>query len=87
MRGTLRGVRARVDRLAGQLGSGAGCSVCWEDEARVRLWHRMGGDPPFGPGEGPATASSQTCPACGRTYALRHLVIRHQLPPAVKPTR
>ena len=76
MRGTLRGVRARVDRLAGQLGSGAGCPVCHDDEARVRFWHRMGDDPPFGQGD--RLAPSQTCIACSRSYARRHLVIRHE---------
>ncbi len=79
MRRSLSGVRARVDRLTGQLGRGAGCPVCREDEARVRVRHKMGGDAPSGPGDGPATAS-QTCSACGRTYARRHLVIQHEQP-------
>ena len=76
MRRSLSGVRVRVDRLAAQLGSGAGCPVCQEDEAQVRFLHRMGDDPPFGPSDG--LAPPQTCTACGRTYARRHLVIRHE---------
>jgi len=80
MRGTLRGVRGRVDRLVGQFGSGAGCPVCQEDEAQVRFLHRMGDDPPFGPSDG--LAPPQTCSDCGRSYACRHLVIRHELPEA-----
>ena len=80
MRGSLSSLRARVDRLAGRLGSGAGCPVCREDEARVRYWHRLGDDPPFGPGDLPAP--SQTCTACGRTYARQHCVIWHELPSA-----
>ena len=79
MRRSLSGVRARVDRLTGQLGSGAGCLVCGEDEVRVRLWHLMGDDPPFSPSDGLAP---QTCSACGRSYGRRHLVIRHELPEA-----
>ena len=78
MRGSLSRVRARVDRLASQL-LRDGCPVCLGDEARVQVWHHMRDDPPSGTGDGLATAS-QTCTACGRTYALRHLVIKHELP-------
>ena len=34
MRGTLTGVRRRVERLAGQVRNG--CAACREDEMRVR---------------------------------------------------
>ena len=77
MRRSLSGVRARVDRLTGQLGSGAGCPVCREDEARVRVWHHTGDDRPSGAGDGLAP---QTCTVCGRPYARRHVVIRHEQP-------
>ena len=80
MRRSLSGVRARVDRLAGQLGSRAGCPVCQEDEARVRLWHRFGDDAPFSHGN--ELAPSQSCSACGRTYERRRLVIWYELPSA-----
>ena len=36
MRRSFSTVRARVDRLAAQIGSLVGCSICQEDEARVQ---------------------------------------------------
>lgn len=76
---SLSRVRARVDRLPAQSGSGAGCPVCREDEARVRLRHHTLDDSPsYTADELPA--ASQTCTACGRTYALRRLVIWHEQP-------
>ena len=75
---SLSRVRARVEKLSRAFGRG-GCPVCREDEARVRVWHQMLDDPPSGPGDGLATAS-QTCTACGRTYAYRHIVIQHEQP-------
>ena len=36
MRGSLRGVRSRVERIAGQV-VWDGCYVCREDEARTRF--------------------------------------------------
>lgn len=77
MRGTLRGVRARVDRLTSQWGSGAGCPVCREDEARMRYrWVRdvQAGGVGYQQDEDPST-QSVTCAQCGRTYALSYLTI------------
>jgi hypothetical protein len=82
MRGTLKGVQVRVDRLAGRVGGGAGCSgcpVCQEDEARVQYFHRFAGDPPFD--RDAELAPPQTCRACGRTYERRGVVYWHEQPP------
>jgi len=60
---------------SGRDSSGAGCLACWEDEARVRVRHKMGDNPPSGPVAGPV---SQTCSACGRTYARRLVQVQHE---------
>ena len=84
MRGSLKGVRARVERLARQVARD-GCKACREDEARMRFcWHDVLADPPVSVADVLATQPpSKTCSACGRTYALRHTVIGwEQLEPA-----
>ena len=80
MRESLKNVRARVDRLASQLLLD-GCPVCREDEARIRIWNDIEDDPSLDAADRLA-AASQTCTACRRTYARRHLVIIHEQPEA-----
>ena len=79
MRGSLRGIRSRVERLAGQVVRD-GCSVCREDEAADRLcWRDTLADPPVTVTELLAKEpQSKTCTACGRTYALTYTVIGWQ---------
>ena len=79
MRGSLKGVRARVDRLAGQMVRD-GCPVCREDEARTRFcWHDVLADPPVSVTEVLAKEPQlKTCTACGRTYELTYTVIGWQ---------
>ena len=68
MRGSLKGVRARVERLASQVARD-GCKACREDEARPWItWEdELDADEPV---EEPPV---QTCAVCDRTYAQTHL--------------
>ena len=62
MRGSLRGVRSRVERIAGQVVRD-GCRVCREDEAQGRFpWVNDRDEEP---------QLKKTCAACGRTYELQ----------------
>ena len=76
MGGSLRGIRSRVERLAGQVVRD-GCSVCREDEAAVQLcWRDTLADPPVSVTELLAKEpQSKTCTACGRTYELQYTVL------------
>ena len=69
-------IRRRVDRLTGAF-KREGCAVYWEDEARTRLcWSDVRADPPISAPEARAAQpQSQTCSACGRTYALAYQVL------------
>ena len=88
MRRSVEGARARVKRLASQV-VWDGCPVCWENEARVRLcWHDVLADPPVSVTDVLAKEpQSQTCAACGRTYALIHTVIGWEQPDSTQPSR
>ncbi len=70
MRGSLRGVRSRVERLANQVVRD-GCSVCREDEARTRLswvdWRTGTRDDEL--------QLKKTCTGCGRTYELQYTLL------------
>ncbi len=66
MRGSLRGVRSRVERIAGQVVRD-GCPACREDEAQVRLFWVNDRD------ERPQL--KETCTACGRTYELQYTLL------------
>ena len=86
MRGSLKGVRARVERLASQVARD-GCKTCRVDEARPWItWEdELDADKPA---EEPPV---QTCAVCGRTYALQCFVLRWKKPepastPASKPS-
>ena len=69
MRGSLKGVRARVDRLASQVVRD-GCKACREDEAQPWVTFDTGFEPDEPVVEEPPV---QTCAVCGRTYAQTHL--------------
>ena len=74
-------VSSRVDRLASQVEVvRVGCAVCRADEAQVRFcWHDVFTEPPRSvDDELAALPQSETCDACGRTYALRYTVIGWQ---------
>ena len=78
MRGSLSGVRARVERLASRLQStGGGCAACREDEERIRFrWHDDLAEFPRTVADVLAELPhSNTCDSCGRTYALRYTVL------------
>ncbi len=77
MRRSLQSVRTRVDRLASKIGSVIGCPICQEDEAQIRFcWHDKDAEHPRSVhDELAALPQSNTCAACGRTYALRYTVI------------
>ncbi len=67
MRGSLKGVRARVERLASQVVRD-GCKACRGDEAKPRFhWQDD---------ELAELPQEKTCAACGRTYALQYTVFR-----------
>lgn len=51
------------------------CPVCWADEARVRFHFNTMLDRSMDD-ELAELPDSETCGRCGRTYALRHTVIR-----------
>lgn len=76
MRSSFSSIRARVERLAAQVGQpGGGCPVCRGDQAQIRFCHELDGV-----SDGLGQISQQaTCPACGRTYALDYVLIRHEL--------
>ena len=77
MRGSLKGVRARVERLASQVVLD-GCKACRGDEAKPRYhWHDTLSDSPRSVDDELAELPQvQTCAACGRTYALQYTVVR-----------
>ena len=79
MRGSLRGVRSRVERIAAQVVRD-GCYVCQEDEAQVRfLWRDVLAKPPVSFDDVLANAATtKTCRDCGRTYVLRYTVLSWQ---------
>ena len=70
MRGTLAGVRRRVERLAGQVRNG--CTACRQDEATVRYdWQdERTRHVPRAP-----KPQVETCAVCGRTYPLQYMVV------------
>jgi hypothetical protein len=74
MRRSLGGVRARIERLAATIGEiGAGCAVCREDGAQIRLWwhdkqRRLDA-------ELAELERSKTCAACGRDYEVNYTVV------------
>ena len=70
MRGTLAGVRRRVDRLAGLVMNG--CTVCRKDEMTVRYdWQdKRTRHVPRAP-----KPQVETCAVCGRTYPLKYMVV------------
>ncbi len=72
MRGSLKGVRARVERLARQVVRD-GCEACRGDEAKIRYhWQ----DAPRSVDDKlDALPPMKTCAACGRTYAVQYTVI------------
>ena len=79
MRRSFSTVRARVDRLAAQIGSLVGCSICQEDEARGRTcWRDVDAERSSDGDDLAALPQSSTCSACGRTYALRYTVYSWQ---------
>ena len=69
MRRPLSRLRARVDRLAGEVVR-EGCSACRKAEATPRYTIEI---------ERPETVDfgpeSETCLVCGRTYPLTHVLI------------
>ena len=82
----LSSVRARVEKLTGAFVRD-GCAVCREDEARTRFcWRDVLADPPVSVTEVLATQPpSNTCSACGRTYAMAYTVIGWQTRPSLEP--
>ena len=86
MRGSLKGVRARVERLARQVVRD-GCKACREDEARLWVTFDTGFEADKPTEEPPV----QTCAVCGRTYTQTHLAVSWVKPesastPASKPS-
>ena len=70
VRSSLSRIRARVDRLAGQIGVGPGCPVCRDDEAQTHVRWRNQGD-----GEPPAESTQRTCAGCGRSYEVSFILV------------
>ena len=72
MRGSLRDVRRRVERLAGRAGNG--CTACREDEAKIRYhWRDTLSEPRRSLVDEIADLPQvTTCNVCGRTYALKY---------------
>ena len=71
MRGSLSGVRARVDRLASRLRLSAqpGCSECRGEEQTTRIVCVYGDEPPDIPAD-------SRCETCGRVIAHRYVTVR-----------
>ena len=69
MRSSLKGVRARVERLASQVVRD-GFKACREDEAQPWVTFDTGFEADEPVVEEPPV---QTCAVCGRTYAQTHL--------------
>jgi hypothetical protein len=79
----LSGIRARVERLAAQIGAhGGGCLVCKQDETQVRFWWHNAAEPPLAAldAELAALPQTRTCERCGRTYALQYTVVSDLTP-------
>jgi NAD-dependent SIR2 family protein deacetylase len=72
MRGSLSGVRSRVDRLALKLGplQAAGCASCRGQEDTPRVLCVYGDEIPDIPSE-------VRCEACERLIPLRHMIVRY----------
>ena len=75
MRGSLRDVRRRVERLAGRVGNG--CGACQEDEAKIRYhWRDTRPEPTQSLDDELADLPHvTTCDVCGRTYPLQYQVV------------
>ena len=75
MRGSLRDVRRRVERLAGRVGNG--CTACQKDEAtpRLRWLDTLSASPRSLDDELADLPQVTTCDVCGRTYPLQYQVI------------
>ena len=77
MRGSLKGVRSRVERLAAQVVRD-GCYVCREDEAQTRLfWVNERDEEP---------ELKATCTACGRTYEREYTRLSWRTRPTTRAT-
>ena len=74
MRGSLSGVRSRVDRLALKLvpAQSAGCSSCRGQEDTPRVVCVYGDEVPDIPAE-------TRCEACGRVIPLRYVTVGYDL--------
>ena len=70
---SLARVRARVEKLAGQVVR-EGCPTCRKDEARTE-YHWDSGD---GLDDAPTEPRRKTCERCGRAYELSCVVIAWQ---------
>ena len=75
MRGSLRGIRSRVERLARHMRDG--CTACRGDEAKIRYHWRdtRSGSLRSVNDELADRPQVETCAACGRTYPLRYVIV------------
>ncbi len=74
MRGSLKGVRARVERLASQVVRD-GCKACRGDEAKIRYHWRDAGSLRSVNDELADRPQVETCAVCGRTYPLKYMIV------------
>jgi hypothetical protein len=72
MRGSLTGVRSRVDRLALKLvpAPAAGCASCRGQEDTPKVVCVYGDEPPN-------IRAETRCEACGRVIPLRYVTVRY----------